>query len=189
MKSKLKRQTQPDAMTLACQLSQGDKKRYPPCYPSRACLPSVCMGKKRHRLCLSLLVWLMPTLTWGQAPGKEAHGGETQLEAVQITTATRTPRRLEEVPVQTTVVTREEVEKTHARNLAEALRYVPGIQLKPIRGKTGEGVWIQGFDPDRVLILVDGNPVSPSTGSTVDVTQVAIGDVERIEIMRSERTG
>ncbi len=128
-------------------------------------------------ICLSAFsqtVWAEPTKS----------SGETSLETVQVTTATKTPRRLDEVPVQTTVVTRDDIEKTHAQNLAEALKYVPGVQLKPIHGKTGEGVWIQGFDPDRVLILVDGNPVSPSTGSTVDVTQVAIGDVERIEIIK-----
>ncbi|QAB14392.1 TonB-dependent receptor [Hydrogenovibrio thermophilus] len=128
-------------------------------------------------ICLSAFsqaVWAEPTKS----------SDETSLETVQVTTATKTPRRLDEVPVQTTVVTRDDIEKTHAQNLAEALKYVPGVQLKPIHGKTGEGVWIQGFDPDRVLILVDGNPVSPSTGSTVDVTQVAIGDVERIEIIK-----
>ncbi len=128
------------------------------------------------------IVWLPASVAWAEEASSASDNA--RLEAVQVTTATKTERRLDEVPVQTTVVSRKEIEKFHAQNLAEALKYVPGIQLKPILGKNGKGVWMQGFDPERVLILVDGNPVSPSTGSTVDVTQVAIGDVERIEIIK-----
>lgn len=106
----------------------------------------------------------------------------TVLKPITVTT-TKTERKLADVPVRTEVVTKEEIEKTHAKDLAEALRYVPGLQLEP-NLKNGQNVWIQGFDGERVLVLVDGNPVSPSLGSSVDVTQIAIGDIERIEIIK-----
>lgn len=89
---------------------------------------------------------------------------------------------LSEEPVRVEVITKEDLERLHAINLADALRYSAGVQLKPITGKTGEGVWLQGYDSDRVAVLVDGLPIAAGTGSSVDISQIAIGDVERIEI-------
>ncbi|MCH8505413.1 MAG: TonB-dependent receptor, partial [Ectothiorhodospiraceae bacterium] len=37
---------------------------------------------------------------------------------------------------------------------------------------------------EQVLVLVDGLPISASTGSTVDVSQLALTEVERIEIVK-----
>lgn len=106
------------------------------------------------------------------------------LKKITVTTATKSPVLLEEVPIRTQVVTKEEIRRNHARNLAEALKYVPGLQLEKLHGKEGFGVWIQGMDSERVLILIDGNPLTPSSGNSVDVTQIAVSDVERIEIVK-----
>jgi outer membrane receptor for ferrienterochelin and colicins len=101
-----------------------------------------------------------------------------------VVTGTRTERALKDVPVRTEVITAADINRLHARDLNEALQYVPGLQLRPIHGKTGYGAWMQGIDANRVLILVDGNPVSASTGSAVDTTQIAVTDIERIEIIK-----
>ncbi len=101
-----------------------------------------------------------------------------------VVTGTRTEKLWEESPVRVEVVSREEIEKTHARNLKEALEDVPALSLKPIHGKTGFGAWLQGFDADRVLVLLNGEPITPSTGSAVDLTQIATADIERIEIVK-----
>lgn len=139
-----------------------------------------------RRIFSSFTGGLLITLSFSGWASKSTDNNEnTVIElATIVTTATKTPRRLEEVPVQTWVLTRTDIEKTHAKNLAEALQYAPGVQLKPIHGKTGQGAWIQGFDADRVLVLINGNPISASTGSTVDVSQVAIGDIEQVEIIK-----
>ena len=98
-----------------------------------------------------------------------------------VVTGTRTERLLRESPVYTEVITSEQIEKRHARDLKEALQYLPGIQLREIHGKSGYEVWIQGLNADRVLVLIDGLPVSPTTGSSVDVTQLSLLDVARVE--------
>ncbi|MBF6058130.1 TonB-dependent receptor plug domain-containing protein [Thiomicrorhabdus heinhorstiae] len=113
----------------------------------------------------------------------EGYAVITRLEDV-VVTSSRQPRYLKEVPVRTEVVTRAELEQNHAVTLEDALRYVPGVMLREIHGKPGSGIWLQGFDSNRVLVLIDGNPVSASTGSSVDITQIAVGDVERIEIIK-----
>ncbi len=101
-----------------------------------------------------------------------------------VVTGTRTERKLLDVPVRTEVVSKQEIKKTHARDLAEALRNQPGLLLKEIHGKSGSQVWLQGLDSDRVLVLVDGRPVSASTGSSVDLSQLAVGDIDHVEIVK-----
>ena len=108
----------------------------------------------------------------------------TQLEEITVTTGTKTERKLLDVPVRTEVITKKELVQTHARDAAEALKNQPGLLLKRIHGKSGEEVWLQGLDADRVLVLIDGRPVSASTGASVDLSQIAIGDVENIEIVK-----
>ncbi|PKG39248.1 TonB-dependent receptor plug domain-containing protein [Psychromonas sp. Urea-02u-13] len=101
-----------------------------------------------------------------------------------VVTGTKTERLLADSPVRIEVVTEQDIATSHARDLAEALKNVPGIVLKPIHGKSGQEVWMQGLDADRVLILVDSKPVSASTGSSVDVTQISVADVTHIEIVK-----
>ncbi len=106
-----------------------------------------------------------------------------QLETV-VVTGTRSERRLADAPVRSEVISKEQINQQHARNVAEALRYVPGLLLKPIIGKNGVEVWLQGVNGDRVLVLIDGKPITASTGSTVDLTQIAVTDLERIEVVK-----
>jgi outer membrane receptor for ferrienterochelin and colicins len=101
-----------------------------------------------------------------------------------VVTGTKTERLLANSPVRIEVVTEQELATSHARDLAEALKNVPGIVLRPIHGKSGQEVWMQGLDADRVLILVDSKPVSASTGSSVDITQISVADVTHIEIVK-----
>ncbi len=109
---------------------------------------------------------------------------DVQLEAQQVTGHQSVYSPLNETPVRVEVISSQFIEENHANNLADALQYSPGIQLKPLTGKSGLGVWLQGYDSDRVAILIDGNPVAAGTGSSVDVSQIALGDVERIEISK-----
>ncbi|ASJ76888.1 TonB-dependent receptor plug domain-containing protein [Granulosicoccus antarcticus] len=126
----------------------------------------------------------MPLLGLSLAfPTSYANTDDMVLDTLVIT-GTRTERKLLDVPVRTEVISRESIEQSHARDLSEALRLHPGVLLKDIHGKNGTEVWIQGLNSDRVLVLLNGRPISASTGSTVDLTQIATADVERIEIVK-----
>ena len=100
-----------------------------------------------------------------------------------VVTAGRIERPLADTPVRTQLLDNATIEKLHTRDLRDALRIMPGVQLREVHGKTGEQVFLQGFDGNRVLILIDGLPVTATTGSTVDVSQVSSLDIERIEIV------
>ena len=116
---------------------------------------------------------------------EDAGAQETQdMGVLDFTESTSPLIHLGSSPVKTEIISHQELLKHHASDLSDALRYVPGLQLREIHGKTGTGIWMQGYDADRVLVLIDGSPTSPSSGTAVDITQIAIGDVERIEIIR-----
>nr|WP_086939137.1 TonB-dependent receptor [Thaumasiovibrio occultus] len=105
-------------------------------------------------------------------------------DGIMVVTGTRTQRSLMDTPVRTEVITAQDLEQSHARDLSEALENIPGVTLRPIHGKTGDEVSMQGFDGERVLILVDGMPVSASTGSRVDLSQLGVLNIKQIEIVR-----
>ncbi|WP_181919462.1 TonB-dependent siderophore receptor [Alkalilimnicola ehrlichii] len=116
------------------------------------------------------------------SPGHSTAAPVAQLSPLAIPgTATDSA---EDAPVRTQVLTRAELEQRHSRNLNEALSLVPGLYLREIHGKEGQELWIQGLDADRVLILIDGERPAPTTGSSVDLTQIGVLDIERIEIIR-----
>lgn len=123
-----------------------------------------------------LLISLIAPLSYG--------GEDIELSQPIVITGTKTEKKLKDAPVRTEVVTAETLEKEHATNAVDALRYVPGLLLQDIHGKTGKEVWIQGLDSDRVLVLIDGERVSASTGSTVDLSQLSIANIKQVEIIK-----
>lgn len=119
-----------------------------------------------------------------QAAESHSASWHTAQLSPMVVTGTRTARSLETSPVRTQVIDRSTLDRQQARNLAEALRQLPGVYLRTTHGKEGQEVWMQGLDSERVLILINGVPAIASTGNSVDLTQIAITDVERIEVVR-----
>ncbi|MEW5823199.1 MAG: TonB-dependent receptor [Pseudomonadota bacterium] len=120
-------------------------------------------------------------------PGHAQASGETRtlMELDEyVVTGTRDARRLLDSPVRTEILSRKTLDRLQARSLQDALRFVPGLLLRDIHGKSGQEVWMQGLDGNRVLVLIDGEPVPASTGSAVDLSQIGLADVERIEIVK-----
>jgi len=128
-------------------------------------------------------VWLLPLLAALPAHAQDGEPATTTLKPV-VVTATRTERAIDETPVRTEVVTREEMERTHARTLKQALENVPGLQMREVLGKSGYELSLQGLSADQVLVLIDGLPITASTSSTVDLSQYLLTDVERVEVVK-----
>lgn len=126
-------------------------------------------------------LWGLALLLATSAQAKDHLGLE--LDRVVIT-GTRTEQVLSESPVRTEIISRDDIERHHARNLHEAINLLPGALIHKVHGKTGYEVWLQGVDSNRVLVLIDGEPVSASTGTTVDLTQIGTINIDRIEVVK-----
>lgn len=138
-----------------------------------------CIYLARYRLRLALAVSLAP----GLALGAPVNDGSVELDPV-VVSATRTEKTQADAPLRVEVIGRKELEARHARTLTEALETVPGLQLQQIHGKAGYELSLQGLSGDQVLVLIDGMPITASTGSTVDLSQYALADVVRIEVIK-----
>lgn len=101
-----------------------------------------------------------------------------------VVTATRTAKNIFEVPIRTEVVTATDIQKSQAKNIADALKYIPGLFISESHGKRGQIASIQGFDANRILILINGERQTAPTGSSIDLTQISTNGVERIEIVK-----
>lgn len=104
-----------------------------------------------------------------------------------------TPSRIEEpleaVTSSVTVITQEDIKKRQANTVYEVLRAVPGLRVESL-GTFGEevNVRLRGAEFDQVLVLVDGVEVnSPLTGE-YDFGDLAIDNIERIEIVRGAQS-
>lgn len=101
-----------------------------------------------------------------------------------VVTGTRTPESSQRATVRTEFVTREEAERRGATNVAEALQGEPTLQVNPESyGYLGRpsGAQMQGLDAERILVLEDGERVIGDQGGVVDLAELPLVDVERIE--------
>jgi vitamin B12 transporter len=102
-------------------------------------------------------------------------------------TATVRERPLSSATADVTVLTREEIEASGARTVAELLRFAPGLDVTT-NGRGGlTTVQIRGGDPNFTLVLLDGVPLNDSTyqvGDVFNLEGLPTMAVERIEIVR-----
>lgn len=101
-----------------------------------------------------------------------------------VVTATPSERALSDAPVAMQVLSRQTLDDNHAHTLKEALALLPNVYLREVHGKTGYEVSMQGFTGNQVLVLIDGLPITASTGSTVNLNQYMNMDIEQIEVVQ-----
>ncbi|HEY6065100.1 MAG TPA: DUF6580 family putative transport protein, partial [Thermoanaerobaculia bacterium] len=102
-----------------------------------------------------------------------------------VVTATLTPEEERELGSATTVITREWIESTGARNVAEVLRQVPGLDVAR-QGSDGSLVsaFLRGANSTHVLVLMDGARLNSPYFSGYDFSVLTTENIERIEIVR-----
>jgi outer membrane receptor for ferrienterochelin and colicins len=103
-----------------------------------------------------------------------------------VVTATKTPHTLGDVPVAAEVITREELEARNVQTLQEALEQQTGLIVESNSSGWGDKgkVSIHGMDQRHTLVLVDGQRVLGGHQDGIDLQQISIGMVERIEILK-----
>ena len=111
---------------------------------------------------------------------------EITLEEV-VVTGTRTEMEVGMAPASTSVVTKQEIERSNARTVDEALDDLQGVFDRRNKGlmDTQPSVTLRGIPgQQRTLILLDGMVLNSSYDGTVNWTGFAPEDVERIEVVR-----
>jgi outer membrane receptor for ferrienterochelin and colicins len=110
----------------------------------------------------------------------------TALDAI-VVTAARREQRLADVPVETELITRADIERTGATDLGTVLVERTGVEVD---GGTpaGAGVQMRGFDSRRVLVLIDGQPLTGRVAGHFDLSRLPASMVERVEIVKGPQS-
>ena len=121
------------------------------------------------------------------ASAEEAAGEAMQSYTLDdiVVTASRSETAISDVPADVTLISEEQIERGNYKSVSDALK---GANINVVQKGFAAYPVING--DTRVLVMVDGKKVNWDhlvvSGDTnaVDVDQIAIGDVERIEIVR-----
>jgi iron complex outermembrane receptor protein len=110
-----------------------------------------------------------------------------ELFDIEITTVSRRPERLVEAASAIQVITAEEIRRSGAASLPEALRLASNLQVARVNSYNW-AISARGFNAvtaNKLLVLIDGRTVYTPLFSGVfwDVQHVMLEDVERIEVI------
>lgn len=100
-----------------------------------------------------------------------------------VVTATRTPKRLKDVPVLTQVLLEEEIASRGITEMDKLLEYeIPGIEFH--QAGFGADIKMQGLDATYVLFLLDGERMAGETEGNIDYNRINMNDIARFEIVK-----
>lgn len=111
-----------------------------------------------------------------------------QLGNIEVTTTSREPERVLNTPAAIYVITQEDIQRSGATTIPDALRLAPGVEVAQIDSHSWS-VGIRGFGGNlsrNVLVLIDGRTVYSTlfAGTYWEVQNVVMQDIDRIEVVR-----
>jgi outer membrane cobalamin receptor len=111
-----------------------------------------------------------------------------ELGNIEVTTVSKEPEEVWKTPAAISVLTKEDIRRSGATSIPEALRLVPGVEVERIDANTW-AVGVRGFGSQfsqSVLVLIDGRNVYTPLFAGVNwrVQNVMLEDVARMEVIR-----
>jgi iron complex outermembrane receptor protein len=141
-----------------------------------------------HRALLPIAFAAAPFLFSPPSAAQEL--ADLPLEAlmrIEVVSASRKPQHLADVPASMHVITAEDIRSSGARNLPEALRLVPGVDVAQLSSSRW-AVSTRGFTgryANKLLVLIDGRSIySPMfSGVLWEAERVPLDSIDRIEVL------
>jgi iron complex outermembrane recepter protein len=111
-----------------------------------------------------------------------------ELGQIEVTTTSKEPVKASRTPAAIYVITQEDIRRSGATSIPEALRLAPGVEVARIDSNTWS-IGVRGFASALsrdVLVLIDGRTVYTPLYAGVywQVQDTVLEDVERIEVIR-----
>lgn len=113
---------------------------------------------------------------------------DIELMKVEVTSVSRRESTVGQSPSAVTVITQDDIRRSGATSIPEALRMSPGLEVAQIDNSTW-AISARGFDSNtanKLLVLMDGRSVYTPLYSGVfwDVQDTLMQDIDRIEVIR-----
>ena len=106
-----------------------------------------------------------------------------QLEAV-VVTATRNERTMGALPMPVTIVQKAQIKAMGSLRLNDVLAEQTGLAVVQQVNGTGNGLQLQGFNPDYTLILIDGEPLIGRFTGSLELSRITVGNIKQVEIVK-----
>lgn len=111
-----------------------------------------------------------------------------ELSQIEVTTPSKSPVKAFQTPAAIYVITGEDIRRSGATSIPEALRLAPGVEVARIDGNKWS-IGIRGFGTRltrSVLVLIDGRTVYTPLfdGTYWEVQDTMMEDIDRIEVIR-----
>ena len=105
-----------------------------------------------------------------------------------VINATRSDTPLDQIPLNTTILTKEVLESSPDQTIDQVLKNVPGIFLNDVpyyqKDPTGQSINVRGLGYGRTLVLIDGLPANDAFYGTVQWNLVPMSSIESVEFVR-----
>lgn len=110
-----------------------------------------------------------------------------ELMSIEVTSVSRKEERANEAAAAIHVITQEDIRRSGARNIPEALRLAPNLQVAQASSRSW-AISARGFNAtfaNKLLVLIDGRTVYTPLFSGVfwDAQDTLLEDIERIEVI------
>lgn len=134
---------------------------------------------------LSLLLSLPSHAEGGPEEDRSLSGEILEAETIFVTDSVIRPAEVyQDTPVETEVLTEEDIADLPATTPIEALDAIPGIRIQArVQGQQG-AVSIDGLPPEYTELLVNGQRYSGENQEATDLGDLLFFDLEKIEILR-----
>jgi outer membrane receptor for ferrienterochelin and colicins len=101
-----------------------------------------------------------------------------ELEEVVIT-ATRSERTMGSLPMPVTLIQTPMIKTMGSVRLNDVLTEQTGLVVVPQINGQGNGIQIQGFNPDYTLILIDGEPLIGRYTGSLELSRLTVGNIKK----------
>ncbi|MCB1645180.1 MAG: TonB-dependent receptor [Pseudomonadales bacterium] len=141
------------------------------------------------RLWLTALLALVCGSAWASTdPDSLLSASLSDLMSIEVTSANKRQERAFEVASAVYVLTADDIASVGARNIPEALQYVPGMQVARIDTNRW-AISARGYNDayaDKLLVMIDGRSIYTQFYSGVywDNNDIPVDLIERIEVIR-----
>lgn len=105
-----------------------------------------------------------------------------------VITANRVEQPISSVLAPVMVIDRAEIEARQVQSLPDLLKTLPGVQIATLGGRGHQSsLFIRGTNSNHSLVLVNGRPIAAMVTGAPDLSQIPLGNVERVEYIRGPR--
>ncbi|MEK6211004.1 MAG: TonB-dependent receptor [Pseudomonadota bacterium] len=123
----------------------------------------------------------------GSATAYAQDSSDIVTDEVVVTVSRFEEKRIDQ-PIGVTVITRDQIEASNARSIADVLTSMGGVHVRDSSGQPNPQLDLRGFGvsgDQNTLVLVNGQRISENELQPANIAAIPLASVERIEILRS----